>query len=224
MGKLVVIEGSDGSGKATQTKLLFEYLKEQGRNVRMVSYPDYDSPSSSLVKMYLGSEFGHDPYSVNAYVTSAFFAVDRFASYLKNWKSFYESSKDAIVICDRYVTSNMLHQTSKLESLAEKERFLEWEYDFEFVKGGLPVPDLVFFLDVPPDTAFRLMRDRENKITHKSEKDIHESNKDFLVKSYENSILVGKKYGWRNIRCCDDEGNMESMEVIHGRIREAILG
>ena len=224
MGKLVVIEGSDGSGKATQTKLLFEYLKEQGRNVRMVSYPDYDSPSSSLVKMYLGSEFGHDPYSVNAYVTSAFFAVDRFASYLKNWKSFYESSKDAVVICDRYVTSNMLHQTSKLESLAEKERFLEWEYDFEFVKGGLPVPDLVFFLDVPPDTAFRLMRDRENKITHKSEKDIHESNKDFLVKSYENSILVGKKYGWRNIRCCDDEGNMESMEVIHGRIREAILG
>jgi dTMP kinase len=224
MGKLVVIEGSDGSGKATQTKLLFEYLKEQGRNVRMVSYPDYDSPSSSLVKMYLGSEFGHDPYSVNAYVTSAFFAVDRFASYLKNWKSFYESSKDAIVICDRYVTSNMLHQTSKLESLAEKERFLEWEYDFEFVKGGLPVPDLVFFLDVPPDTAFRLMRGRENKITHKSEKDIHESNKDFLVKSYENSILVGKKYGWRNIRCCDDEGNMESMEVIHGRIREAILG
>lgn len=224
MGKLVVIEGSDGSGKATQTKLLFEYLKEQGRNVRMVSYPDYDSPSSSLVKMYLGSEFGHDPYSVNAYVTSAFFAVDRFASYLKNWKSFYESSKDAIVICDRYVTSNMLHQTSKLESLAEKERFLEWEYDFEFVKGGLPVPDLVFFLDVPPDTAFRLMRDRENKITHKSEKDIHESNKDFLVKSYENSILVGKKYGWRNIRCCDEEGNMESMEVIHGRIREAILG
>ncbi len=224
MGKLVVIEGSDGSGKATQTKLLFEYLKEQGRNVRMVSYPDYDSPSSSLVKMYLGSEFGHDPYSVNAYVTSAFFAVDRFASYLKNWKSFYESSKDAIVICDRYVTSNMLHQTSKLESLAEKERFLEWEYDFEFVKGGLPVPDLVFFLDVPPDTAFRLMRDRENKITHKSEKDIHESNKDFLLKSYENSILVGKKYGWRNIRCCDDEGNMESMEVIHGRIREAILG
>ena len=224
MGQLVVIEGSDGSGKATQTKLLFEYLKEQGRNVRMVSYPDYDSPSSSLVKMYLGSEFGHDPYSVNAYVTSAFFAVDRFASYLKNWKSFYESSKDAIVICDRYVTSNMLHQTSKLESLAEKERFLEWEYDFEFVKGGLPVPDLVFFLDVPPDTAFRLMRDRENKITHKSEKDIHESNKDFLVKSYENSILVGKKYGWRNIRCCDDEGNMESMEVIHGRIREAILG
>lgn len=224
MGTLIVIEGSDGSGKATQTKLLYEYLKDQGKKVKMVSYPNYESPSSSLVKMYLGGRFGTDPYGVNAYVASSFFAVDRFASYLGEWKEFYESSEDAVVICDRYVTSNMLHQTSKLESLAEKERFLEWEYDFEFVKGGLPVPDLVFFLDVPPDTAFRLMRDRENKITHKSEKDIHESNKDFLVKSYENSILVGKKYGWRNIRCCDDEGNMESMEVIHGRIREAILG
>ncbi len=224
MGKLVVIEGSDGSGKATQTKLLFEYLEGQGRKVRMVSYPDYDSPSSSLVKMYLGSEFGHNPYDVNAYVTSAFFAVDRFASYLKNWKRFYESSEDAIIICDRYVTSNMLHQTSKLESLAEKEAFLDWEYDFEFVKGGLPVPDLVFFLDVLPNTAFRLMKDRENKITHESKKDIHESNKDFLVKSYENSILVGKKYGWRNIQCCDSEGNMESVEVIHRRIREAIIG
>lgn len=223
MGKLIVIEGSDGSGKATQTKLLFEYLKGQGKDVRMVSYPDYDSPSSSLVKMYLGSEFGHDPYGVNAYVTSAFFAVDRFASYLKNWKSFYESSKDAVVICDRYVTSNMLHQTSKLPSLKEKEAFLDWEYDFEFVKGGLPIPDLVFFLDVLPDTAFRLMKDRENKITHESEKDIHESNRDFLVKSYENSMLVGRKYGWRNIQCCDDKGNMESVDVIHGRIREEVL-
>lgn len=223
MGRLIVIEGSDGSGKATQTKLLFDFLKGQGRKVRMVSYPDYDSPSSSLVKMYLESEFGHDPYGVNAYVTASFFAVDRFASYLKNWKSFYESSEDAVVICDRYVTSNMLHQTSKLGSLEEKEAFLDWEYDFEFVKGGLPVPDLVLFLDVLPDTAFRMMKGRENKITHKSEKDIHESNRDFLVRSYENSILVGKKYGWRNIQCCDDKGNMESVEVIHNRIQKVIL-
>ena len=223
MGRLIVIEGSDGSGKATQTKLLFEYLKGQGKDVRMVSYPDYDSPSSSLVKMYLGSEFGHDPYGVNAYVTSAFFAVDRFASYLKNWKSFYESSKDAVVICDRYVTSNMLHQTSKLSSLKEKEAFLDWEYDFEYVKGGLPIPDLVFFLDVDPDTTFRLMKNRENKITHQSDKDIHESNKDFLIKSYENSILVGKRYGWINIRCCDQMGIMKGMEDIHKMIRDKVI-
>ncbi|MCI8888431.1 MAG: deoxynucleoside kinase [Hungatella sp.] len=223
MGKLIVIEGSDGSGKATQTKLLYEYLKERGTSVKMVSYPSYDSPSSALVKMYLGSEFGKDPYKINAYVTSSFFAVDRFASYLKDWKEFYESSPDAIVICDRYVTSNMLHQTSKLETKEEKEAFLDWEYDFEYVKGGLPIPDLVFFLDVDPDTAFRLMKNRENKITHQSEKDIHESNKDFLIKSYENSILVGKRYGWINIRCCDQMGNMKGMEDIHKMIRDKVI-
>ena len=134
MGKLIVIEGSDGSGKATQTKLLYEYLKKQGKNVTMVSYPNYESPSSALVKMYLGSEFGNDPYSVNAYVASSFYAVDRFASYLKDWKAFYESSPEAVVICDRYVTSNMLHQTAKLETKEEKEEFLDWEYDFEYKK------------------------------------------------------------------------------------------
>lgn len=218
MGKLIVIEGSDGSGKATQTKLLYEYLKERGTSVKMVSYPSYDSPSSALVKMYLGSEFGKDPYKINAYVTSSFFAVDRFASYLKDWKEFYESSPDAIVICDRYVTSNMLHQTSKLETKEEKEAFLDWEYDFEYVKGGLPVPDYVFFLDVKPEVTFRLMRDRENKITHKAKKDIHENNREFLIRSYENSMILCEKYGWIRVDCCDEDGNMRSIEDIHGRI------
>lgn len=218
MGKLIVIEGSDGSGKATQTKLLYEYLKERGTSVKMVSYPSYDSPSSALVKMYLGSEFGKDPYKINAYVTSSFFAVDRFASYLKDWKEFYESSPDAIVICDRYVTSNMLHQTAKLETKEEKEAFLDWEYDFEYVKGGLPVPDYVFFLDVKPEVTFRLMRDRENKITHKAKKDIHENNREFLIRSYENSMILCEKYGWIRVDCCDEDGNMRSIEDIHGRI------
>lgn len=223
MGKLIVIEGSDGSGKATQTKLLYDYLKEQKKFVKMVSYPNYDSPSSALVKMYLGSEFGKDPYMVNPYVTSSFFAVDRFASYLKEWKTFYESSEDAIVICDRYVTSNMLHQTSKLESREEKEAFLDWEYDYEYTKGGLPIPDLVFFLDVKPETTFRLMRDRENKITHEQKKDIHESNQEFLIKSYENSILVGEKYHWIKIGCCDEKGNMKQKEEIHRLIKDKIF-
>lgn len=218
MGKLYVIEGSDGSGKATQTRLLYEYLKKKGKSVKMVSYPDYGSQSSSLVKMYLESEFGDDPYKVNAYVASSFFAVDRFASYLKNWKEFYESSEDSIVICDRYVTSNMLHQTSKLRTIEEKEAFLDWEYDFEYTKGGLPVPDKVFFLDVPPETTFRLIKDRENKITHQQTKDIHESNPEFLIKSYENSLLVGQKYHWINIPCCDELGNIKKIEEIHGLI------
>lgn len=215
MGKIIVIEGSDGSGKATQTKLLYQYLEKMGKRVRMVSYPNYDSPSSSLVKMYLGKEFGEDAFAVNAYVASSFFAVDRFASYIRDWKKFYEGGENHVVLCDRYVTSNMLHQTAKIEGREEKEAFLDWEYDFEYVKGGLPVPDQVFFLDVKPETTFRLMKDRANKITHEAEKDIHESNPEFLIKSYENSLLVGEKYGWKRIPCCDDQGNMKSIEEIH---------
>ena len=221
MGTLLVIEGSDGSGKATQTKLLYEYLRGQGRNVKMVSYPDYDSPSSALVKMYLGSEVGQDPDMVNAYVASSFYAVDRFASYLKNWKDFY-LSEDGVVICDRYVTSNMLHQTSKLGTREEKEAFLDWEYDFEYTKGGLPVPDKVFFLDVPPEVTFHLMEERENKITHGQKKDIHESSQEFLRRSYENSILVGERYGWIRIPCCDHKGGMKTIGEIHELIKKLV--
>lgn len=222
MGRLIVIEGSDGSGKATQTKRLYEYLCKQGKRVKMVSYPNYDSPSSALVKMYLGKEMGDDPFAVNAYVASSFFAVDRFASYLQNWKEFYEADEENIVICDRYVTSNMLHQTAKLESVEEKYAFLDWEYDFEFVKGGLPVPDVVFFLDVKPETTFALMKDRANKFTNEEEKDIHESNPEFLRRSYENSRIVGEKYGWKRIPCCDEAGNMEPVETIHERICQSL--
>ncbi len=223
MGKLIVIEGSDGSGKETQTRLLYEYLEAQGRRVRRVSYPNYDSPSSALVKMYLGSEFGPDAYAVNAYVASSFYAVDRFASYLKEWKAFYESEGDGagepIVICDRYVTSNMLHQASKLDSLEEKLAFLDWEYDFEYVKGGLPVPDCVFFLDVKPEVSLRLMKDRANKITHGARKDIHEADPGFLEKSYANSVILAERYGWERIECCDKDGNLRSIEEIHEMIR-----
>ncbi len=218
MGKVIVIEGSDGSGTATQTKLLYEKLVSEGKKVRMVSYPNYESPSSALVKMYLGSEFGSDPYGVNAYVASSFYAVDRFASYLKDWKAFYEGGEDHLVICDRYVTSNMLHQMAKLNSASEKDKFLDWEYDFEFVKGGLPVPDYVFFLDVKPEVTFQLMKDRENKITHEAQKDIHEANGEFLVRSYENSVILREKYGWISVECCDAQGKMKSIEEIHAII------
>ncbi len=218
MGKVIVIEGSDGSGKATQTKLLYEYLVQKGKHVKMVTYPNYESPSSTLVKMYLGSEFGEDAFSVNPYMTSSFFAVDRFASYLKEWKSFYEEGEDRFVICDRYVTSNMLHQTAKLNSMEEKQAFVDWDYDFEFVKGGLPLPDYVFFLDVTPDVSIQLMKGRENKITHEEKKDIHEKNREFLVRSYENSMFLSEKYGWIKIECCDQNGSMKSIDEIHKTI------
>lgn len=219
MGRVIVIEGSDGSGKETQTRLLFEYLQAQGQPVRKMTYPNYESDSSALVRMYLGREFGGDAFAVNPYVTSAFYAVDRFASYLKEWKEFYESGDDHVVICDRYVTSNMLHQAAKLDTPEEKTAFLDWEYDFEYVKGGLPVPEHVFFLDVPPEVSARLIRERANKITHEAKKDIHEANPDFLRRSYENSILLVEKYGWERIACCDGEGNLKPIEEIHELIR-----
>ena len=222
MGKVIVIEGSDGSGKETQTRLLFEYLQAQGQPVRKVTYPNYESDSSALVRMYLGREFGDDAFAVNPYVTSAFYAVDRFASYLKEWKDFYESGDDHIVICDRYVTSNMLHQAAQLDTPEEKTAFLDWEYDFEYVKGGLPVPEHVFFLDVPPEVSARLIRERANKITHEAKKDIHEANPDFLRRSYENSILLVEKYGWERIACCDGEGNLKTIEEIHEMIRSRL--
>ncbi len=222
MGKVIVIEGSDGSGKATQAELLYNALIEKGVNVRKVSFPNYDSPSSALVRMYLSGELTSDPYEVNSYVASSFYAVDRFATYLREWKDFYGSDPDAVVICDRYVTSNMLHQAAKFDDLKEKEEFLDWEYDFEYMKGGLPVPDRVFFLDVDPEVSMRLMKERENKFSHEAAKDIHESDPEFLRKSYENCSFLCDKYGWVRIRCCDENGEMKTPGQIHDMIMDKL--
>lgn len=146
-GKLFIIEGGDGSGKATQTRLLTEHLQRDGYDVKSVSYPDYDSDSSALVKMYLRGDFGSDADAVNPYAASAFFAVDRFASYQMKWKAFYEQG--GIVIADRYTTSNMLYQMIKIDDPAQRRAYLAWLEDFEFRKMGLPAPDKVFLLDVP---------------------------------------------------------------------------
>ena len=135
-GKLFVIEGVDGSGKATQTDLLYQALQNEGKTVRKISFPNYDSPSSSLIKMYLNGEFGTDPQAVNAYATSVFFAVDRFASFRTDWHSFYEDG--GIIIADRYVTSNLVHQAGKIENTAEKERYIQWLSHLEYDIFGLP--------------------------------------------------------------------------------------
>lgn len=172
-GKLFIIEGGDGSGKATQTRLLTEHLQRDGYDVKSVSYPDYDSDSSALVKMYLRGDFGSDADAVNPYAASAFFAVDRFASYQMKWKAFYEQG--GIVIADRYTTSNMLYQMIKIDDPAQRRAYLAWLEDFEFRKMGLPAPDKVFLLDVPLAVTERLMADRTGK-TGGQTGDIHEKN------------------------------------------------
>ena len=171
-GKLIIIEsGSDASGKATQTKKLYDRLVSEGYNVKKVEYPNYDSETSTLVKMYLRGDFGKNPSDVDAYVASTFYAVDRYASFKTQWEEFY--NKGGIILADRYTTSNMVHQASKMEE-SERDKYLDWLFDYEFSMYKIPKPDAVIFLDVPVDFSKNLMKDRDNKFTGEKEKDIHE--------------------------------------------------
>ncbi|NCC78979.1 MAG: thymidylate kinase [Clostridia bacterium] len=214
-GKLIVIEGVDGSGKQTQSEKLYRTLLNKGLKVLKIEFPDYKSESSSLVKMYLRGDFGKNPDDVSAYVASSFFAVDRYASYTTKWKSFYESG--GVVIADRYTTANMVHQASKITDEKERDAFLEWLAHLEFEMYGIPRPDLVFFLDVPPEVSMEITKERKNKITGASEKDIHEGDQHHLDTSYENAHYVADKYGWTKISCVAD-GQMRSKEDIFSDI------
>lgn len=213
-GKLIIIEGSDGSGKATQTKKLYDRLEKNNYNIKKVEFPNYNSESSALVKMYLRGDFGKHAEDVDPYVCSTFFAVDRYASFKTEWEEFYNDG--GIIICDRYTTSNMIHQASKME-VEERDKYLEWLNDLEFNLYKIPKPDCVIFLDVPVEMSQKLMKDRNNKITGESEKDIHESDFDYLKKSYENSLYIAKKYDWQRINCIKDD-NMRTIDDIHEEI------
>ena len=217
-GKLYVIEGVDGSGKATQTEQLYQALLAQGKTVRKVSFPDYDSPSSSLIKMYLNGEFGTDPQSVNAFATSVFFAVDRFASFRKDWQEFYEN--DGIIIADRYVTSNLVHQAGKISDAAEKERYIQWLSDLEYNIFGLPKPDCVIFLDMPPAYSLKL-RQQRNELKQGLSADIHEADQTYLQNAYDNAIGIAKHQQWHTISCVADN-EIRTVEDIHAEILRAI--
>lgn len=214
-GKLFIIEGLDGSGKETQTMRLYERLKADNINIRKVEYPNYKSDASALVKMYLNGDFGKDADDVDAYVSSTFYAVDRYASYKTEWEDFYING--GIVLADRYTSSNMIHQASKIEGQEEKQRFLDWLEDFEFRMYALPRPTQVIFLDMPPEYSQQLMANRENKMTGESKKDIHESNFDYLKKSYTNAMDVVSTYNWPVINCVE-EGRILSIDEIHEKV------
>lgn len=218
-GKLFVIEGTDGSGKQTQTEFLAKKLKEEKYKYMQVSFPCYDSPSSSLVKMYLAGEFGQNANDVSAYAASSFYALDRYAQYKKDFGKFYEDG--GIIIADRYTTSNMIHQASKIEDEKEKEKFLDWLNSFEYEILKLPKPDLVIFLNMPTKYATQLMKDRENKITKQATKDIHEKDTNHLEHAYNNACNLAKKYNWKEINCIKN-GEIRSIEDIHNEIYNII--
>ena len=212
MGKLIVIEGTDGSGKSTQFRLLTERLDRDGRKFQRLVFPQYTQPSSALIKMYLGGEFGSNPTDVNAYAASAFFAVDRYASYKQVWGTWYEQG--GLVVSDRYTTSNAVHQASK-ESGQSQEDFLKWLYDFEFDKLGLPKPDLTIFLDVPTDFTEKMLRGREQATNTKA--DIHEMDLQYLAICRRTGRLAAAHSGWTVVECVRD-GAMRSVEDIHEEI------
>ena len=214
MGKLIVIEGTDGSGKSTQFKLLTERVAREGHEFQRLVFPQYQEESSALIRMYLGGQFGDKPSDVNAYAASAFYAVDRYASYKKVWGQWYEEG--GLVLSDRYTTSNAVHQASK-EPEAGRAEFLRWLYEFEYDKLGLPRPDLTIYLDVPTEYTEQLMRAREAATGTSA--DIHEQDLGYLATCRQMGRTAAEYYGWTVIHCVRD-GKMRSIEEIH----EEILG
>ena len=212
MGKLIVIEGTDGSGKSTQFRALTERLQKDGKAFKTLVFPRYSEPSSALIRMYLGGEFGSNPADVNAYAASAFYAVDRYASYKQDWGQWYEDG--GLIVSDRYTTSNAVHQASKEQGQAQEE-FLKWLYEFEYDKLGLPRPDLTIYLDVPTDFTEKLLRSREAATNTAA--DIHEQDTAYLATCRLTGRAAAKYYGWTVVNCVQD-GNMRSIEDIHEEI------
>lgn len=219
MGILIAIDGVDASGKQTQTELLYKKLLSEGKKVKRISFPAYDKPSSALVKMYLNGDFGKKPSDVNAYATSTLFAADRFATYRTDWGKDYNDG--TIIIADRYVSSNLIHQASKIESAEEKLKFLDWLDDLEYNIYSLPRPSATIFLDMPPEYGARLMKDRANKSDGGSEKDIHESDFAYLETSYKNAVFVAERFGWKRIECVKDS-RIRSVTDIQNDIYNAV--
>ena len=219
MGKLFVIDGTDGSGKQTQFQKLQERLDKEGIEYKTVSFPNYDSPSSSLVKMYLSGEFGENAKDVSPYIASTFYAADRYATYKKDLEKYYNNG--GLILADRYTTANMVHQAGKISDEKEREKFLNWLWDFEFNLYGLPVPTEAFFLNMPPEYAFKLMENRKNKFTHEDKKDIHERDKNHIIDSYNAACSLVDKYNWYEVKCVKED-KLRTIEDIHEEIYKEI--
>lgn len=216
MGKLIVIEGTDGSGKSTQFRLMSEHLEKDNVAFKHLVFPRYSEESSALIRMYLGGQFGTKPSDVNAYAASAFYAVDRYASYKMDWGKWYEEG--GVVLSDRYTTSNAVHQASK-ETGAAREKYLKWLYEFEYDQLGLPRPDLTIYLDVPTDFTEKMLRGREEATNTKA--DIHEKDMQYLATCRQCGRAAADYYGWTVIQCVKG-GKMRTIEDIHQEIYAAV--
>ncbi len=212
---LIVIEGLDGSGKSTQIELLKQRFTEDGVSVRQIKLPDYEDKSSTLVKMYLGGEFGKNPDDVNIYAASSFYAVDRFASYKRHWQEDYLSG--TVILADRYTTSNAVHQSVKLPA-QQWNTYLDWLTDYEYNKMGIPKPTCVIYLDMPVEISQRLMSKRYKG--NEDKKDIHEANVEYLLKCRTAAMFAAEKFGWSVIKCSEDGEPLTIKEINNAIYKE----
>lgn len=218
MGKLIAIDGLDGSGKSTQCELLYNELTAQGKNVRLISFPRYDSVGATFVKLYLGGKLGSDPSDTNPYAASTFYAVDRYYSFRTEWEEFYKEP-DSVIIAARYTTANAVHQLSKLER-DDWDDFLNWLFDFEYSKLGIPKPDMVLYLEMKPEISQELIR-RRNEQTG-SHSDIHEASAEYLNACYKAALYSSDKMGWERIQCYDGKEPL-GIDEIQAKIMEKVV-
>lgn len=212
-GKLIVLDSfTDCCGKETQTKKLYERLKEEGYKVRRVSFPDYDSWHSIFVRKYLAGDFGDKASDVNSKAASTFYAIDRYASYMEKWREEY--SNGTIILCDRYVSSNQIYQGAKLSNFEERISLAGWLYELEHKIYGIPVPSMVLCLDLKPEIAIETMKTRLNKIDNSDTKDIHESDTSFMLECYKSGKELAEVYNWTTIKC-DDGEVFRDLDSIH---------
>lgn len=216
-GRLIVFEGTDGSGKSTQFAQLCARLEAEGYDHRRLVFPRYQEESSALIRMYLRGEFGSSPADVNAYAATAFYAVDRYASYKKDWEQDYQNG--ALFLADRYTTSNAVHQTAKLSAGARRD-YIDWLSDFEYSRMGLPKPDLVLYLDLPTEKALCLIRERAKQ---GGSQDIHETDAAYLAACRAAALEVADLEGWQRISCLNEAGMHRSIEEIHEIVWQAVL-
>jgi dTMP kinase len=215
--KLIILEAGDASGKETQTRLLYERFLSEGRDVTRVSFPDYSSDSSALVRMYLRGDFGAQAADVDAYAASAFFAVDRYASFHTKWGEAYR--RGGVILSDRYTTSNLAHQAVKLPDKKARHDYYSWLEDFEYTRLGLPRPDLVVFLDMPPEASDRLLAARAKET---GAADIHEKDKNYLHRVHAAYAEAAKLFGWVRV-VCGEGATPRKPEDIAGDVYLAVL-
>lgn len=211
--KLIVIDGTDGSGKATQTKLLTKALEKKGFSVRHLEFPRYENKVTEPIKRYLNGDYGIEADKISPYAASSLYAIDRFDCFAT------EPIEEEIILADRYTTSNIIHQASKIENPEERKAFIDWLEDYEYNKLSIPEPDLVLFLDMPIDYTEKLI-DRRSKNEHIA-KDIHEQDVEYLKRSYNVARELAEEKGWEIVNCIEDE-KIKTPEVIHEQIQDLV--